>query len=528
MSRTAARSVTVIPSTINPLTHLSKVTMQKRRVAGYARVSTDSDEQFTSYEAQVDYYTRYIKHNPEWEFVKVYTDEGISGTNTKKRTGFNEMIADATSGKIDLIVTKSVSRFARNTVDSLVTIRKLKEKGVEVYFEKENIYTFDGKGELLLTIMSSLAQEESRSISENVTWGQRKRFADGKVSLPYKQFLGYRKGTDGLPEVVPEEAIIVRRIYSRFMEGLTPGNIARELTDDGIPTPAGKQQWRASTVESILKNEKYKGAALLQKCFTVDFLTKKKKVNEGEVPQYYVEHSHEPIITPEEFDKVQTEFERRKKISRRYSGKSIFSSRIICGDCGSFFGSKVWNSTGKYRRVIWQCNNKFKGEHKCETPHLDEETIKARFLVAFNAILDNKDSILDDCRLIQTTLTDCTGIDAEIESLLEEISVVTELTKRCIAENSQTVQNQIEYAARYNGFVERYEKAKEQLEQLRTTKAEREAQAEAIGAFMFEVQELDALSEFDEKLWLTVIDTVTVHADGRLTFKFQGGTEIDA
>ena len=209
------------------------------------------------------------------------TDEGISGTNTKHRIGFNEMIADAMSGKIDLIVTKSVSRFARNTVDSLVTIRKLKEKGVEVYFEKENIYTFDGKGELLLTIMSSLAQEESRSISENVTWGQRKRFADGKVNLPYKQFLGYRKGADGFPEVVPEEAVIVRRIYTRFMEGLTPGAIAKELTADAIPTPSGKQRWQTSTVESILKNEKYKGAALLQKCFTVDFLTKKRKVNEA-------------------------------------------------------------------------------------------------------------------------------------------------------------------------------------------------------------------------------------------------------
>lgn len=242
MSRTAARSVTVIPPTINPLTHLSKVTMQKRRVAGYARVSTDSDEQFTSYEAQVDYYTQYIKRNPEWDFVKVYTDEGISGTNTKHRIGFNEMIADAMYGKIDLIVTKSVSRFARNTVDSLVTIRKLKEKGVEVFFEKENIYTFDGKGELLLTIMSSLAQEESRSISENVTWGQRKRFADRKVTLPYKQFLGYRKGADGFPEVVPEEAVIVRRIYTRFMEGLTPVAIAKELTADGIPTPAVADQ----------------------------------------------------------------------------------------------------------------------------------------------------------------------------------------------------------------------------------------------------------------------------------------------
>ena len=324
MSRTAARSVTVIPPTINPLTHLSTATMQKRRVAGYARVSTDSDEQFTSYEAQVDYYTQYIKGKPEWEFVKVYTDEGISGCNTRHREGFKEMISDALAGKIDLIVTKSVSRFARNTVDSLVTIRKLKENGTEVYFEKENIFTFDGKGELLLTIMSSLAQEESRSISENVTWGQRKRFADGKVSLPYKQFLGYRKGEDGFPEVVPEEAVIVRRIYTRFMAGLTPGAIARELTADGIPTPAGKQRWQTSTVESILQNEKYKGAALLQKCFTVDFLTKKKKINEGEVPQYYVEHSHEPIITPEEFDKVQAEFERRKRISRQYSGKSIY------------------------------------------------------------------------------------------------------------------------------------------------------------------------------------------------------------
>ncbi len=177
--------------------------------------------------------------------------------------------------------------------------------------------------------------------------------------------------------------------------------------------------------------------------------------------------------------------------------------------------------------VIWQCNGKFKGEHKCETPHLDENTIKAGFVAAVNTILDSKDSILEDCRLMQSTLTDCTGIDTEIGSLVEEIDVVTELTKRCIAENSQTAQNQEEYTARYNGFVERYEKAKAQLEQLRATKAAREAQAEAIGAFMFEVQELDALTEFDEKLWLTIIDTVTVHADGRMTFKFQGGTEID-
>ncbi len=278
-----------------------------RRVATFARVSTSSEEQLTSYEAQVDYYTRFIQSKPEWEFVRVYTDEGISAVNTKKREGFNQMVRDALDGKIDLIVTKSVSRFARNTVDSLVTVRKLKEKGVEVYFEKENIYTLDSKGELLITIMSSLAQEESRSISENVTWGQRKRFADGKVSLPYSHFLGYRKGDNGLPEIVPEEAETVRWIYSLFLSGKTTGSIAGLLTREGIPTPAGKKKWAASTVESILKNEKYKGDALLQKAFTVDFLTKKQKKNEGEVPQYYVENSHPAIIDPAEWKLVQRE-----------------------------------------------------------------------------------------------------------------------------------------------------------------------------------------------------------------------------
>ena len=511
---TAVRTVTVIPPSINPMTHLTNAPLYKLRVAAYARVSTDSDEQFTSYEAQIDYYTQYIQRNPEWTFVKVYTDEGISGTNTKHRAGFNEMIEDALAGKIDLIVTKSVSRFARNTVDSLVTIRKLKEKGVQVYFEKENIYTFDGKGELL------------RSISENVTWGQRKRFADGKVNLPYKNFLGYRKGADGFPEVIPEEAVIVRRIYSRFMAGQTTAMIAKDLTADGILTPARKQRWQSSTVESILKNEKYKGAALLQKCFTVDFLTKKRKVNEGEVPQYYVEHSHEPIISPEEFDKVQAEFERRKQLGRQYSGKSIFASRIVCADCGSFFGPKVWNSNSKYRKVIWQCNGKFRGEKKCSTPHLDERTIKDGFVAAFNQLLGDKERILDDCRLMQNTLTDCEGIDGQIAALEQEIEVVTELTKRCISENAQAALSQSEYNTRYNGLVQRYNTATANLENLQKTKADRATKADAIGAFIFRVQELDTLTEFDEKLWLTIIDTVTVRADGRMTFHFQSGVEI--
>ncbi len=277
------------------------------------------------------------------------------------------MIMDALAGKVDLILTKSVSRFARNTVDTLTTVRKLKEKGVEVYFEKENIYTLDSKGELLITIMSSLAQEESRSVSENVTWGQRKRFSDGKVSLPYKRFLGYEKGPDGLPKIVPEQAETVKLIYRYFLEGLMPSTIACELTKRSILTPSGKSGWQASTVESILTNEKYKGDALLQKCFTVDFLTKKQKVNEGEVSQYYVENSHPAIVEPVVFDEVQSELERRKKVG--YSSKGgCFSSGIVCGECGAFYGPKVWHSTGKYRRTIWRCNHKYDTGVSCSTP----------------------------------------------------------------------------------------------------------------------------------------------------------------
>ena len=275
------RKVVTIPPTVSRFTASPIAAQKKRRVAAYARVSTDSDEQFTSYEAQIDYYTQYIKARDDWEFVKVYTDEGITGTSTKHREGFKAMVADALAGKIDLIVTKSVSRFARNTVDSLTTIRQLKEKGIECYFEKENIWTFDGKGELLITIMSSLAQEESRSISENVTWGQRKRMADGKVAIPFKHTLGFKRGPKGEILVDEEQAKIVRDIYDWFLEGLTPHAIAARLMENGVPSPRGKEVWHQGTVRSILSHEKYKGDALMQKFYTEDFLTTRQILNKG-------------------------------------------------------------------------------------------------------------------------------------------------------------------------------------------------------------------------------------------------------
>ncbi len=508
--------ITVIPSTFNPETHMSTAHIEKRKVAAYARVSTDLEEQVTSYRAQVDYYTKYIKEREDWEFVKVYTDEGISGTSTKKREGFQQMIADALDGKINLIITKSVSRFARNTVDSLSTIRLLKEHDVEVYFQKENIFTFDSKGELMISILSSLAQEESRSISENVTWGQRKRFADGKVSLPYSSFLGYRKGADGLPEIVPEEAKIVRYIYRRFIAGLTPYKIAAELTAQGVPTPAGKEKWASRTIKSILTNEKYKGDALLQKKFTVDFLTKKQKINEGEIPQYYVENSHPAIIDPLEFDMVQEEFLKRENARKQYSSTSIFASKMICGDCGSYFGAKVWHSNSKYRRVIYQCNSKFKGEHFCTTPHLYESEIQQKFLNAFSRYFEQRDVVIRNCQFVLNQLKMQDEHNAELQTEFERIN---EKLKRYITSGGTD--------SDYSELNARYEKIAAQIDAEEQLAVERKGRIAKMQDILRILKKSNSILEaFDENIWTTLVETLTVFHDGSMVFLFKDGTKV--
>lgn len=520
-------NVVKIPATKNIATFMPIDTPAKRRVAGYARVSTDSEEQQTSYAAQVSYYTNYIKSRADWEFVDVYTDEGISALNTKHREGFNRMIADALAGRIDLIVTKSVSRFARNTVDSLTTVRKLKEKGVEVYFEKENIYTLDSKGELLITIMSSLAQEESRSISENVTWGQRKRMADGKVSIPYGRFLGYRKGENGLPEIVLEEAEVIRLIYRSFMEGLTPNKIVQLLMRKGIPAPGGGTKWYSRTVESILTNEKYKGSALLQKKFTVDFLTKKQKINEGEVPQYFVEHSHPPIIDPEEFELVQAEIERRKGIGRVYSSSNIFSARIVCACCGGFFGAKVWHSTSKYRRLIWQCNHKFSSGEKCTTPHLYEDEIKKGFVEVCKQVFTDKEEFICSCREIVALLSDCTALDEKIEEAYTKLDSLTTAMQEFIKENAMHPQSANFYSKRLAEYDAQKSEVEARMNELHSQKAARLSRKELLDGLIRSMEESGVIvTEFDENLWRLMVEKVVVGTDGKLTFTLRNGMEI--
>jgi len=520
-----ARCVTTIPATLAKFSSRPIEKNTKRRVAGYARVSTDNDEQYSSYEAQVDYYTSYIRSHEGWEFVDVYTDEGISGTHTAKRAGFQRMIRDALAGGIDLILTKSVSRFARNTVDSLSTIRQLKEKGVEVYFEKENIWTFDSKGEVLLTIMSSLAQEESRSISENVLWGIHKRFEDGKVSISYSNFLGYDRGDDGNPAINPVQAETVKYIYSRFLEGKTPYAIAAELMKRGDKTGTGRSHWDAEGVIRILRNEKYAGNAILQKTYKADLLAKR-KTNNGEVQKYFVRESHEAIISQEEYDMAQLELEERKATLRQHSAKSIFSGRLICADCGESFGSKVWHSTDKYRRTIWQCNAKFRRQHKCATPHLTEDEIKTAFVKALNKLITSKDGIMEDLKAIRAMLLDTSDLESQLAEANVELEVSRNLATSCF--RGKAITEDDVSSGRFESYQARYVKAREIVEGLESQITDRRNRSRKMGKFISELGKMDGpLFEFSEHMFTGLADHIAVYSKKRLVVAFKCGTEIE-
>src|SRR5699024_6238381 len=341
----------VIPARKRVGSTAAKEKIKKLRVAAYCRVSTETEEQNSSYEVQVAHYTEIIKKNTKWECAGIFADDGISGTNTKKRDEFNRMIAECMDGNIDMVITKSISRFARNTLDCLKYIRQLKEKNIPVYFEKENINTMDAKGEVLLTIMASLAQQESQSLSQNVKLGFQYRYQQGQITVNHNRFLGYTKDEKGQLIIDPDEAVVVRRIYREYLEGASLQQICRGLEADGILTGAGKKKWRPESVKKILQNEKYIGDALLQKTYTVDFLEKKRVPNNGIVPQYYVENSHEAIIPRDLYMQVQEEMLRRVNLhsgadrkKRVYSSKYALSSIVYCPKCGDIYRRIAWNN----------------------------------------------------------------------------------------------------------------------------------------------------------------------------------------
>lgn len=513
--------------TVKPATFISQQSklpsVKKRKVAGYARVSTDQDEQQNSYETQIAYYTQYIAGREDWEFVKMYSDEGISGTNTKHRLGFKEMVEDALNGKIDLILTKSVSRFARNTVDSLSTVRQLKDAGVEIYFEKENIWTFDSKGELLITIMSSLAQEESRSISENVTWSKRKLAAEGKVTFSYQTVLGFKAKADGGFEVDQEQAKIVRYIFGQALLGVSPSSIAKTLTKQGIPTPAGKTKWSYTTIKSILQNEKYKGDALLQKSFTTDFLTKQRKNNEGELPQYYVENNHQAIIDKETFDSVQQLLQTSTKwgTSKNYYGK------IICGYCGHSYGRHVWHSSSKYRQIIYRCNHKYKGEEKCTTSHVTDEQIHDWSVKAINHVLQNKDEVIDNLTVLLNQLMNQSELEFEIEALTKQLADIHQQVVDLVGQNAKVTQSQKDYHETYQKLVEQYEQCEKQQQQKISSRLLKNNRVKELKGFINELkQQEELLITFDEQLFNTFVEKIEIHQEKSVTITLKNGEAI--
>lgn len=410
----------------------------KKRVAAYCRVSTDSEEQLTSYETQKRVYSEMILSNKEWSLAGIYADEGISGTRADKRTEFKKMIDDCLEGKIDYVITKSVSRFSRNTVDCLDYVRMLKSRGIGILFEEQNIDTLKCDSELYLVIYAGFAQSESESMSKNITWAFRKKFEEGKVSFNYSRFVGYRKGADGSPEIIPEEAEIIRNIFDMFLSGMTPKIISDRLLADGVQSKCGKQKWSVSTIQRILRNEKYCGDAILQKTVTVDCISKTVKKNTGEAPMYYVRNSHAAIISRDVFNRVQEELARRSSLSPlsiktsytakgKYS-KNALSNLVYCEECGTKYRRVTWaNKYGK--KIVWRCVNRIEnGTKYCKhSPSIAEEELKRAVVQKINELCQNSPNKYIE--LLNTTLYDAIGLNegrAEIDLLTAQIEAINQ------------------------------------------------------------------------------------------------------
>lgn len=495
----------------------------KKRVAAYCRVSTDSEEQLNSYEAQKSYYTQKIADSPDWEMAGIYADEGISGTSMKKRTEFKKMITACKRGRIDLIITKSLSRFARNTVDCLETVRLLKANGIGVYFEKENINTLTESSEFLITLFSGFAQAESESLSKNVAWGWRKSAEAGNVYFQYKRMLGYRKGVDGQPEIVPEEAEIIRRIYRRYLAGCSLGQIKQELEQDNIPTAQKVERWSSAVIHNILTNEKYMGDALLQKTYITDCITKKVKKNMGERPMYYVENNHPAIIPRETFDQVQKEMTRRsskRKVLQKsgktelgkYSGKYALTELLVCGECGSPYKRVTWARNGK-KRIVWRCVSRLEfGTKYCHnSPTLDESRLHNAILAAMNEYAAIRQEVCPDVLAMveeaKRAMSQAGAMLLELKKRMDAVSQEqSDVLDRLLANMADAELN-----ARMKALTDEKEALKAQIlkvQQKEVSMAEQAAKRQQMWDSLMECSA--GYTEFDDEFVRQIIQKITV------------------
>ena len=506
----------------------------KKRVAAYCRVSTDSEEQLNSYEAQKSYYTQKIEDSPDWEMAGIYADEGITGTSLKKRTEFKKMITACKRGHIDLIITKSLSRFARNTVDCLETVRLLKANGIGVYFEKENINTLTESSEFLITLFSGFAQAESESLSKNVAWGKAKSAEAGKVTFQYKKMLGYRRGADGQPEIVPEEAEVIKRIYHRYLDGCTLGQIKRELDEDNVPTAQGVEFWSPAIIHNILTNEKYIGDALLQKTYVTDCISKKVKKNQGERAMYYVENNHPAIISREMFDQVRNEMTRRsskRKVLQKsgktelgkYSGKYALTELLVCGECGSPYKRVTWARNGK-KRIVWRCVSRLEfGTKYCHnSPTLDESRLHNAILAAMNEYAAIRQEVCPDVLAMveeaKRAMSQAGAMLLELKKRMDEVSQEqSDVLDRLLANMADAELN-----ARMKALTDEKEALKAQIlkvQQKEVSMAEQAAKRQQMWDSLMECSA--GYTEFDDEFVRQIIQKITVEDADTIRIHFR-------
>lgn len=531
------KNISIIPAT-RGYDRTIRPQMKAMRVAAYCRVSTLQEQQETSYEAQVNYYTEKIENNPSWKLAGIYADDGKSATSTKNRSNFQAMIEDCMAGKIDMVITKSISRFARNTVDSLTNIRKLKEKNIAVFFEKEGINTLEGSGELLVTILSSQAQEESRNISENCHWGIVRKFESGKVIVNHSKFLGYTKDKDGNLVIIPEEADLVRRIFRLFLEGNSSYKIKRILEADGILTVTGKTVWQATVIDKMLSNEKYMGDALMQKTYTVDFLTKKKVINKSIVPQYYIEDNHEAIIPKELYQRVQEEKARRGAIYRpaskkvdapsikgKYSAKYVLSDIMVCAECGQPYRRQVWSKYGM-KKAVWRCDNRLKhGSKRCKhSPTLKEDSLHEAIMTAINNVVEDQGEFVQAFRENVIRIIGSYSAQAEPTEYDEQIEQLQQGMMKLIEESAKT-------ECADDTFDKEYRIIADEIKELRKKKAKVLQERHLAESYEQRLQEMSSYTkkisylkrEFDDDLVRRLLQTIRVISESKIEIQFQSG-----
>ena len=500
------------------------------KVAAYARVSTDSDEQEDSFDRQVSYYTNYIQANKDWEFVKVYSDPGISGTKAESRPGFMEMMEDCRKGKINRILVKSIARFARNTVDALKYIRELKELGISVFFEAHNLDTATSGGEVLLTILAATAEEESRTISKNIKWTYQKKFERGEFVLNYSQFLGLVKNENGW-EIVEEEAEVVRRIYREYLSGASLNQIAKGLNDDGIRTTTGRGQWKANVIKNILVNEKYYGAVIMGKTFKPDVLSKKRYKNTGQVDSYYLENALPAIVSKEIWDLVQFEIKNREETTGvhgltygKFTSKYPFSRLIRCGCCGSFYVRNKNMRLKKDHIAAWCCSKHFYHSEECPQHGISEEAIKRAFVQVLNEMVGDVDDLKKRLNeVIRENLSESPkknpeAVELEIIALQEEM---LELHKK----KTKGIIDPKDYAFQGQALASKIDSKKKQLDDIKSKTILHELITKRMNDITNIVDNLKPTEEFNEMIFRNLIESITINERTKITFKFKIGVE---